>query len=185
MWHHLDLRDAPQPEAVLAGLPRLPGRLRSLVRAASLQFATALQDRHLQPLRALRLRRLELNACHRWAGEAATPVICLPQRTCCWRCPAPRRHACRLTGPGIAALLSKQPGLASLSLYWSPAVSDVTLLAACATCTGLTRLSLSGCSAITGDGVRTLGGTLTALQALDLTRRASLSRTCGRHRLQG
>ena len=66
VWQ-LDLRDTLQPEEVLASLPRLPHTLASLVQCVSLQFATEVQDAHLRGLHALRLRQLDLNACHRWA----------------------------------------------------------------------------------------------------------------------
>lgn len=70
VWQHLDLRNTVHPEQALTDLARVPGSLLALVQQVSLQFATAVQDRHLQHLHTLQLRQLSLDACHRCAGEA-------------------------------------------------------------------------------------------------------------------
>ena len=90
--------------------------------------------------------------------------------------------SCSVSSKGVLALLASQPNLCRLSLYWDPVVNDAVLLSLCGSCTSLTHVNLSGCSAITDDGVCTLTASLPGLVSLDLTRYQPLATdTLGLH----
>ena len=67
-------------------------------------------------------------------------------------------------------LISKQPNLVALELYWVLSVTDETIMALSAFNAGLRRLSLSGCKRVTDQGLRLLAGTCQQLIHLNLTR---------------